>query len=97
MQRTLTLTSKQRPGVQGSLISESDIDLNYISLELDVPQDDGVFSVIAMTDFSDLNVFLELTNSEHRIIAIEKSYMLDSVQTNNDPGLNGDEGSAATT
>jgi hypothetical protein len=97
LQKTLTISSRARPGGAGSILSESDIDLNYISLELETTQDDGILSVIAMTDFSDLNVFLELTNAEHRIIAIEKSYMLDEVQTNNDPGLNGDEGTAVAT
>ena len=52
-----------------------------------------MFSAIVMTDFSDLNVFLELSNDEHRVIAIEKSYMLDAVNTNNDPSLNNDESS----
>ena len=83
-----------KPGRSGSVIAESDTELNYIVIDIDVGSDDGILSVIAMTDFSDLNVFLELTNHEHRIIAIEKSAMLDAVKTNNDPGLNNDESSA---
>ena len=68
-----------KPGKAGSIISEIDSELYYITLDLDVTEDGGVFSVIAMTDFSDLNVFLSLSDSAGRVVAIEKTNMLDSV------------------
>ena len=93
VEQKFTIPSSMRPGRPGSIFTASDSELYYIQIDIDVAQDDGIFSVIAMTDFSDLNVFLELSNDEHRIIAIEKSNMLDNVNNNNDPSLNNDESS----
>jgi hypothetical protein len=95
IEQHLTIPSSMKPGKAGSVISEIDSELYYMTLDLDVTEDGGVFSVIAMTDFSDLNVFLSLSDSAGRVVAIEKTNMLDSVQTNNDQGLNNDESSAA--
>lgn len=64
-----------------------------MKIDIDVTEDGGVFSVIALTDFSDLNVFLSLTDNANQLIAIEKTGMLDEVATNADPGLNNDESS----
>ena len=94
IQQRFTIPSSMRPGKPGSIIAEGDSELYYMTLDLDVTEDGGVFSVIAMTDFSDLNVFLSLVDSGNRLVAVEKTAMLDSVQTNNDQGLNEEEGTA---
>ena len=86
-----------KPGREGSIFETSDTELNYIVINLDVTSDDGVFSVITMTDFSDLNIFMELSDVGHKIIAVEKTNMLDQVNNNNAPTLNNDEGSATVT
>ena len=45
----------------------------------------GVFSLIAATDFSNLNVFLSLVDkADEELVAIEKSFMLDDVEVNAD-------------
>ena len=43
----------------------------------------GIFSLIAASDFSNLNVFLNLSDyNDHKSIANENSMMLDDVEMN---------------
>lgn len=63
---------------------ESDHKAGNIDFKLDVKRA-GVFGFIVATDFSDLNVFLSLKNIDTKsLIGIDKSYMLDNVETSND-------------
>ena len=79
--------SSNKAGGPGNLFrktDEEDHKAAYIDYKLDV-QRPGIFSVIVATDFSDLNVFLSLRKIDSKeLIAIEKSYMLDNVETAND-------------
>ena len=50
-------------------------------IDIDVSQD-GVFSAFVATDFSDLNVFMQLMDKTHgQVVALEKTYMIDEVST----------------
>ena len=95
VEQHFTIPSSMTRGSSNSVISDMDSELNYMKIDIDVTEDGGVFSVIALTDFSDLNVFLSLTDNANKLIAIEKTGMLDEVATNADPGLNNDESSVA--
>lgn len=58
----------------------------------------GIFSSIIATDFSDLNVFMSLKNiNSNSLVSIEKSYMLDSVETNDEHINHGEDVSVART
>jgi hypothetical protein len=66
-----------------------------IDLKLNVKRP-GIFSAIVATDFSDLNVYMSLKNAATKtLVAIEKSYMLDEVETNDEHMSRGEDVSTA--
>jgi len=68
-----------------------------IDIKLNV-QRPGIFSAIVATDFSDLNVYMNLRNIDTKsLVAIEKSYMLDEVETNDEHMNRGEDVSTART
>ena len=71
-------------GDERSLLSEQNRELASIVIDLDI-REEGLISAIAASDFSNLNVFMQLNNMETgHLVAIEKPLMLDEVYTEND-------------
>ena len=56
----------------------------YIKIEIEVNvKKPGILSVIAASDFSNTNVFINLVaKKKNKLVAMEKNFMLDDVETN---------------
>ena len=83
MEKLITLP-QDLLGDETSLLSEQNRELASIVIDLDI-REEGILSAIAASDFSILNVFMQLNNQDTgHLVAIEKPLMLDEVYTNND-------------
>ena len=66
---------------EDTILNSQTREIASMLIDIDVSQD-GVFSAFVATDFSDLNVFMQLMDKTHgQVVALEKTYMIDEVST----------------